>query len=62
MNDPRFNDYTLDELKLEARMGGLGETRAREVRRIDVSDFEARREEITEQLWRPPSRWAFSSW
>ena len=51
MNDPRFNDYTLDELKLEARMGGLGETRAREVRRIDVSDFEARREEITEQLW-----------
>jgi isopenicillin N synthase-like dioxygenase len=50
MND-RVNDDTLDELKLEARMGGTGSLQAREVRRIDVSDFEARRAEITEQLW-----------
>ena len=50
MND-RVNNDTLDELKLEARMGGTGSLQAREVRRIDVSDFEARRAEITEQLW-----------
>ena len=41
MND-RVKDDTLDELKLEARMGGTGSLQAREVRRIDVSDFEAR--------------------
>lgn len=45
--------YSLDELNLEARMGGVGiEDRPREVRRIDLSDFENRRAEITEQLWR----------
>jgi isopenicillin N synthase-like dioxygenase len=32
-------------------MGTEGTTVAREVRVIDLSDFEARRAEITEQLW-----------
>jgi isopenicillin N synthase-like dioxygenase len=44
--------YTLTELDKEACMGGQGsETHAREVRRIDLSDFEARRTPITEALW-----------
>jgi isopenicillin N synthase-like dioxygenase len=44
--------YTLAELQKESRMGAMGsETLAREVRVIDLSDFEARRAEITEQLW-----------
>jgi len=44
--------YTLAELQKESRMGAMGsETQAREVRVIDLSDFEARRAEITEQLW-----------
>ena len=44
--------YALDELDKEARMGGQGaETSAREVRVIDISNFEARKPEIAEQLW-----------
>lgn len=44
--------YALDELRKEARMGAAGsETTARPVPVIDLSDFEARRAEITEQLW-----------
>ena len=44
--------YSLTELQKESRMGAMGsETQAREIRVIDLSDFEARRAEITEQLW-----------
>ncbi|MDW4918664.1 isopenicillin N synthase family dioxygenase [Streptomyces californicus] len=44
--------YLLGELAKESRMGGAGtETSAREIRRIDLSDFDARREQITEELW-----------
>lgn len=44
--------HTLTELDKEACMGGQGsETHAREVRRIDLSDFETRRTQITEALW-----------
>jgi isopenicillin N synthase-like dioxygenase len=44
--------YSLAELDKETRMGGPGsETTAREIRRIDLSDFEARKAEITEELW-----------
>ncbi|MDP9045207.1 MAG: isopenicillin N synthase family oxygenase [Pseudomonadota bacterium] len=40
------------ELEREARMGVVGsETRAREVRRIDLSDFETRKEAIADELW-----------
>ena len=46
------NTYTLTELQKESRMGAMGsETQAREIRVIDLTDFEARRAEITEQLW-----------
>ncbi|KKW68402.1 2OG-Fe(II) oxygenase [Lampropedia cohaerens] len=42
----------LAELAKEARMGGEGtESTRREVRRIDLSDFAARKREIAEQLW-----------
>jgi isopenicillin N synthase-like dioxygenase len=41
------------ELDKESRMGGGmdGETLARDVRCIDLSDFDERKEEIAEQLW-----------
>ena len=46
-------DYSLDELRKEARMGAAGsETTTRAVPVIDLSDFEARRAEIADQLWR----------
>jgi isopenicillin N synthase-like dioxygenase len=46
------NTYFLTELQKESRMGAMGsETQAREIRVIDLSDFEARRADITEQLW-----------
>lgn len=46
-------DYSLDELRKEARMGAAGsETTTRAVPVIDLSDFEARRAEIADQIWR----------
>ena len=46
------DDYSLDELKKEARMGAFGqETFEREVCVIDLSDFEQRKYEIADQLW-----------
>jgi len=45
-------DHALDEIRKESRMGAMGtETSAREIRRIDLSDFEARKAEIADQLW-----------
>ncbi|GAP33884.1 2-oxoglutarate and iron-dependent oxygenase domain-containing protein [Piscinibacter sakaiensis] len=41
----------LHELNKEARMGAVGHEAAREVRVIDLADFEQRREEIATQLW-----------
>ena len=44
--------YSLDELNKETRMGALGsETSEREIRRIDLSNFERRKPEIADQLW-----------
>ena len=44
--------YTLDELNTESRMGAMGsETTDREIRRIDLSNFEVRKAEIADQLW-----------
>ena len=43
---------TMQELQRESRMGAMGsETRQREVRVIDLADFDARRAEIADQLW-----------
>lgn len=43
--------YGLEELDREAGIGGYGEEIDRAVPRIDMSDFLARREAITEALW-----------
>ncbi len=43
--------YDLDELNKEKTFGGMGRTKEREVPRIDLSDFEARKAEIADQLW-----------
>lgn len=44
--------YDLSEVSREKQMGGLGkETDAREIRVVDLTDFEHRRAEITEELW-----------
>lgn len=46
------NNYNLEELQKESRMGALGqETFEREVRVIDLSDFEQRKYDIADQLW-----------
>lgn len=39
------------ELELESRIGGVGLTGSRDVPIIDLSDFDARRDEIADQLW-----------
>ncbi|MFC3902036.1 Isopenicillin N synthase [Acinetobacter marinus] len=45
------SNYSLDELNKESRMGSFGTETAREVRIIDLSNFESRKHEIAEQLW-----------
>ena len=44
-------DPALAELEKERTLGGPGATKIREVPRIDLSDFEARKSEIADQLW-----------
>ena len=44
-------EYALKELNKEKGFGGQGTTKARRVPRIDLSDFQARKAEIAEQLW-----------
>lgn len=48
MND---TSYALAELNKEKTFGGIGATKARAVPRIDMSDFEARKAAIAEELW-----------
>jgi isopenicillin N synthase-like dioxygenase len=43
--------YALHELDKEARMGALGTEATREVRVIDLADFDARRDQIAAELW-----------
>lgn len=43
--------YALHELNKESRMGAMGTEARREVRIIDLSDFERRRDTIADQLW-----------
>lgn len=44
--------YDMAELQKESRMGAMGsETSTREIRRIDLADFERRKAEIADQLW-----------
>jgi isopenicillin N synthase-like dioxygenase len=43
--------YALDELNQETKFGGIGGLKHRDVPRIDLSNFEARKQEIADQLW-----------
>ncbi|KAF0848858.1 isopenicillin N synthase family dioxygenase [Nocardia caishijiensis] len=43
--------YDLSEVSREKQMGGLGKETVREIRVVDLTDFEHRRAEITDQLW-----------
>lgn len=55
----RTPDERLAELRREAAMGGRGEEVSREVPCIDLTDFEARKPAITEQLWDAATRIGF---
>jgi isopenicillin N synthase-like dioxygenase len=51
--------YALDELNKERTLGGTGQTKGREIPRIDMSDFAARKTEIAEQLWKASTEIGF---
>ncbi len=51
MNASSNAAYALDELKKESTFRGMGTTKAREVPKIDMSNFEKRKAEIADQLW-----------
>lgn len=54
--------YLLDELNFETTIGGQGlESNDIAIPLINLDDFDNRREEITEQLWKLPLKSAFSS-
>jgi len=44
-------DHTLAELQKESRMGAMGREGQREIRRIDLADFDHRKADIGRQLW-----------
>lgn len=50
---------TLEELDFERTIGGLGSETDRDIPLIDLSDFDARREEISNQLWQAASEVGF---
>ncbi|WP_249976238.1 isopenicillin N synthase family dioxygenase [Vreelandella olivaria] len=50
---------TLQELELERTIGGLGRETDREIPLIDLSNFDARRDEISAQLWQAASEVGF---
>lgn len=49
----------MDELRREAQLGGIGAEVDRAIPEIDLSDFEARRPEIAEQLWEAATQCGF---
>lgn len=51
--------YALDELNQETTFGGVGGTKHRDIPRIDMSRFEARKAEIAEQLWKASTEIGF---
>ncbi|MBK0064099.1 MULTISPECIES: isopenicillin N synthase family dioxygenase [unclassified Acinetobacter] len=46
-----YTEFSLEELKKESMMGVMGTETQREVRIIDLSDFEHRKYQIADQLW-----------
>lgn len=58
--DPLHSSYQLDELNLEKSLGSRGnEIQDSEIPLIDLSHFEQRREEITQQLWQAATEVGF---
>jgi isopenicillin N synthase-like dioxygenase len=51
--------YALDELNQEKTFGGVGGTKHRDVPQIDLGDFEARQQEIADQLWNASTQIGF---
>lgn len=59
MTNPHTAAFELAELRKEQTFGGLGSTKARDVPRIDMSRFEARKAEIADQLWKASTEIGF---
>jgi isopenicillin N synthase-like dioxygenase len=51
--------YSLAELNQETTFGGVGGIKHRDVRKIDLSNFEARKQEIADQLWEASTQIGF---
>ena len=51
--------YSLIELNQEATFGGVGGIKHRDVPRIDLSNFEARKSEIADELWKASTEIGF---
>ncbi len=51
--------YGLAELNKEATIGAMGTTKVRDVPRIDMSHYEARKAEIADQLWHAATQIGF---
>lgn len=51
--------YALKELNLETTFGGMGKEIRRDVPVIDLTDFDQRRGEITDQLWQAATEVGF---
>jgi len=47
----RAGNYGLTELQKETTIGGAGSDKVREIRRIDLGDFDRRKSEIADQVW-----------
>ncbi len=59
MTTPGNSAYSLAELAKEQTLGGVGAPKARDVPRIDMSGFAARKAEIAEQVWKASTEIGF---
>ena len=51
--------YSLAELNQETKFGGIGGIKHRDIRQIDLSNFDARKQEIADQLWQASTEIGF---
>jgi isopenicillin N synthase-like dioxygenase len=51
--------YTLNELNLEATLGGMGRETERDIPLIDLTDFDQHREAVADQLWQAATEVGF---
>lgn len=59
MNAQSNAAYSLAELNQETTFGGVGGIKHRDIRKIDLSNFEARKQEIADQLWEASTQIGF---